>query len=178
MPTVHLKVQLPFLEIGLDDIKITRARKQREIGPFVIIARACGLALDTAFATDMGAQPILYPPHGRVHQQWVLRSSGSKGEVAIFSVDNGQALDATVPNEGDIHPVLWESNNEPWQKWRLEPSADGLGFLIQSVHNRRYLTAAENSAPKWNPWFASRDGNFGQQWMLTMTHGSRRGVQV
>lgn len=164
-------IRLPFVDIGLGEIKLRPERKQRDAGPFVIISRACGMALDTAFSTDMGSRPILWPPHGRTHQMWFLRPTGTKGEVAIASADNRLVLDSTVPIGDDVHPVLWEEHLEPWQRWRLERAADGYGFFIQSVHNRMYLTASEDAERKWQPWFAGREGNFNQQWMLAMPYG-------
>lgn len=171
MPTVQPKLRLPFLEIGFGDIKITMPRKAKEAGPFMIVSRACGMALDTAFSVELGSYPILYPPHGRPHQLWGLGPSSAKGEVQIRSAESGLALDSTRTMDGnDVHPVLWESHGEPWQRWRLERSPDGLGFLIASAHSRRYLTASEDAEPKWMPWFADRAAEFNQQWLLAMPH--------
>jgi hypothetical protein len=140
-------------------------------GSSMIINRSCGLALDTAFRTELGGAPHMWPPHAHPHQLWELRPSGTAGEVLIVSVANGLALDSTVPTTGDIKPVMWEINREPWQRWHLEASPDGVGHLIRSAHNRRYLTINEDAEPRWQPWFEDRHAQASQQWLLALPHG-------
>jgi Ricin-type beta-trefoil lectin domain-like len=171
MSPVKVELRLPGLSIGTDDVRTVFRRKTKTSGPYLIINRACGLALDTVFATDPGAIPHMWPPHGQQHQLWDLKPSGVASELLIASLANGLVLDSTTPTTGNIKPVLWEIHGEPWQRWRLEDSPDGVGYLIQSVHNRQYLTVNQDAEPTWNPWFEHRHAQSSQQWLLVLPHG-------
>ncbi|GAA3285842.1 RICIN domain-containing protein [Dactylosporangium vinaceum] len=164
-------VRLPGLAMGVDEVYSVLNRQPDRAGPFLIIGRACGLALDTAFAVDNGSQALTWPPHGHRHQLWYLGPTGVVGEVSVVSAANGLALDATSAISGDIHPVLWEPNGEPWQRWYLQEAPDGAGYLIQSAHNRRYLTLNDEAEPRWSPWFEDRHGRQAQQWLVALPHG-------
>lgn len=108
MSPVKVELRLPGLSIGTDDVRTVFRRKTKASGPCLIINRACGLAPDTAFGTDLGALPHMWPPHGLQHQLWELKPSGVVGELLIAAVANGLALDSTTPTTGDIKPVMWE----------------------------------------------------------------------
>jgi hypothetical protein len=178
MARVKVELRLPGLAIGVDDIRTVFSRaKGMASGPYLIINRACGLALDTAFATELGSPVTVWSPHGLQHQLWQLRPCGTAGEVVIVSVANKLALDATVPTSGDIHPLMWEVHSEPWQRWRLEDAPDGIGYLLQSAHNRRYLTISEGAERGWGPWFEDRHAHQSQQWLLTLPHGRGAGTR-
>ena len=167
-----VELHLPLLVIGAEDITVKFGRRRlRKAGPYLIIARACGLAFDTAFASSPDSEVTLWPPHALLHQLWDLRPTGVAGEVAIIAATNGLALDATKETSGDLHPVMSEVNSEPWQRWRLEDAADGAGYLLQSVHSRRYLTVSEDTQPKWSPWFEDRHGQLRQQWIIAQPYG-------
>ncbi|MEU7866438.1 RICIN domain-containing protein [Dactylosporangium sp. NPDC049140] len=171
MVRFKVELRLPGLAIGIDDVQTVFKRQPKVAGPFLIVGRACGLALDTAFAVDNGSWALTWPPHAHRHQLWYLRPSGVAGEVSVVSAANGLALDSTVETSGDIHPVMWEPNGEPWQRWKLEEAPDGAGYLIQSSHSRRYLTLNEDAEPRWSPWFEDRHGRQAQQWLIAMPHG-------
>ena len=171
MATVKLELRLPGLVIGVDDVRTVFKRRDKVSGPYLIINRACGFALDTAFGTEPGARATVWSPHGQQHQLWQLKPSGTAGEVLIVSMANALALDSTVPTSGDVHPVMREVHREPWQRWRLEDSPDGVGYLIQSAHSRRFLTINEDAERGWQPWFEDRHARQSQQWLLTLPHG-------
>ena len=168
-----VELHLPMLVIGAEDIsvKFGRQRRQKEVGPYLIIGRASGLALDTASASGPGGKVILWPPNALPHQLWDLRPTGVVGEVAVVAAENGLALDATQETSGDPKPIMSEVNNEPWQRWRLEDAPDGAGYFLQSAHSRRYLMATEDAERKWCPWFRDRDGQPSQQWIIALPHG-------
>ena len=168
---VKAELRLPGLSVGTDDVRTLFKWRSKASGSCMLINRACGLALDTALRTELGAAPHMWPPHAFQQQLWELRPSGTAGEVLIVSVANGLALDATRPTTGDIKPVMWETHGEPWQRWRLENSPDGIGHLIQSAHNRQYLTINEAGEPRWQPWFEDRHAHSSQQWLLALPHG-------
>lgn len=170
-PRVSLAIRLPLLTFGIDDIGTIFKRSHREAGPYLLIARACGLALDTAFGVELGNKPHLWPPHGLRHQLWYLRPSGVSGEVIIVSAVNGLVLDSTRNITDDPHPVMWEQHGEPWQRWRLTDVPDGGGYLLQSVYSTRFLTANERSERGWEPWFEDRHAYQSQQWVVALPHG-------
>jgi hypothetical protein len=143
-------------------------------GPFVIISRACGLALDTGRQNDSEALPILWRPHGYSHQLWGLRSSDVRDELFIQSESNGLAFDCN-PFTDAGHPCMYQWNGEPWQRWSLEPTPDRVGFCIKSLHTGDYLNAdrhfTEYEAPM--PYFCQRNLKWSQQWLLCPKFGEQ-----
>ncbi|HET9383163.1 MAG TPA: RICIN domain-containing protein [Streptomyces sp.] len=136
----------------------------------MIIARDCGLALDTALGNQSGNRPHLWPPHADRHQLWFLHPSGVPGEVLIVSAANGLALDSTTDSHAP-ELLMWEPHAEPWQRWRLRKSPDGAAFEVQAVHSQRFLTASEAAERKWRPWFKDRSCTWAQQWIFALPHG-------
>lgn len=166
------ELRFPGITVGVEGISlpIGRKRKNTPAGPFVIIARDCGLALDTARSTRAGDKPHLWPPHADRHQLWYLHPSGVPGELLIVSVANGLALDSTTNSERP-ELVMWQTNAEPWQRWRLHQSPDGAAFSVEAVHNRRFLTAGEEFERGWRPWFDDHHSTWAQQWIFALPHG-------
>ncbi|SEF37484.1 hypothetical protein SAMN05421837_11444 [Amycolatopsis pretoriensis] len=148
-----------------------KGAKVSKNGPFLLVNRACGFALDTPIGTEPGGDVTVWTPHGQRHQLWRLEAGGKKDEVLIVSMANGLVLDATFEVSGDVHPVTSENTGEPRQRWRLEDSPDGNGYLIQSVHSCRYLTIGHDAARGWGPWFEDRHSRSSQQWMLLLPQG-------
>jgi hypothetical protein len=167
---IYAEIRLPGITIGTKNVRAL-FKQGRNAGPFLLVSRSCGLALDTAFAVDNGALPTMYPPHGRRQQLWYLEPSGYAGEIHLLSAESGLALDSTVDPNGD-KPLLWEKNGEAWQRWRLEQAPDNMGYLIMSALSSRTLVANETTQPEWNPWLEGRSGSWAQQWMLSIPHGS------
>jgi hypothetical protein len=175
-----IELHLPGLVIGVDDIKITDIRRwfgrTQHAGPYLVIGRASGLALDTGLQYDPGHRVASYSPHAQKQQLWYLRPGGVKDEVAIISAANGLAWDSGRDTSDGNHPHMQELNGEPWQRWRFEPTSDGIGFFIKSPHNGNYLTlweeAREHLKEPWHPWCAPRDGNQPQQWIFSQPYGN------
>jgi len=126
-----MEVRLPGLSIGIDDVRTVFRRRAKTSGSCLIINGSCGLALDTAFGTELGAVALMWPPHGHQQQLWELRPSGIAGEVLIISVANGLALDATTPMTGDIKSVMWKptANLGNGGVWRTAPTASVISFV-------------------------------------------------
>jgi hypothetical protein len=164
-----LRLPFPGLVIGVDEIRMPSRKRKGVAGPFLIIARASGLALDSGRKLDPGSIPHSWATHAQPHQLWYLHSSGYEGEAVVVSAACKLALDSTPPEEH--HVQLREVENEPWQRWRIMDAADGVGYMIQSVHNGRFLTANSRSVNGWAPWFESRHGRISQQWIITTPHG-------
>lgn len=168
-PRVYAEVRLPGIAVGTDDIGAL-FKRGRDAGPFLIISRPCGLALDTAFATDNDSPVTLWPPHGRRQQLWYLEPSGYDGEVLIISAESGLALDATRNPDAE-KTVLSEKSGEVWQRWTLQRVPDGAGYLISSALSAHVLASSEDAANGWEPWMSVRDAGWSQQWLLVMPHG-------
>jgi hypothetical protein len=145
-----IELRLPILTIGAEDIQIKFRRNRKAAGPYLIISRACGLALDTGNQSEPGNWTILWSPHAERQQLWYLRPTGVIGEFAVVSADNGLALDATRETIGDIHPVMSEVKDEVWQRWRLEDAPDGAAYLLQSAHSRRFMTVNHDAGQTWS----------------------------
>jgi Ricin-type beta-trefoil lectin domain-like len=173
-PMVRYKVELhlPILVLGAEDIRVRFRRRRKAAGPYLIISRACGLALDTGRKVEPGGHVTVWPPHAEPQQLWYLRPTGVSGEIALFSAANGLALGSVSSTSGDHRPVMSEPANEPWQRWRLEDAADGAGYLLQLVHDRRFLTMNEDGQRRWKPWLESRHARRSQQWLLVLPHGN------
>ena len=148
-----LRLPFPGLVIGVDNIRMPTRKRKNVAGPFLIIARACGLALDAEGALDPGTIPHLRPPHGQPHQLWFLRSSGHEGEAIIQSSASGLALDSRRPEKHWVQ--LREKDEEAWQRWRVLDAADGVGCLLQSTNTGKFLTASSESVSGWCPWFGT-----------------------
>jgi len=165
-----LRLPMPGLVIGIDDIQMPSRRRRHVAGPFLIIARACGLALDAKTRLEPGSIPHLWAPHARPNQLWFLHSSGHKGEAVVTSAASNLVLDSTPPEKH--HVQLRELENEAWQRWRILDAADGVGHLLQSAYNGKYLTADVSSEKGWCPWFETRHGGVSQQWIIAAPHGN------
>lgn len=163
---------LPGISVGVEDISLPTRRKKKNdpAGPFLITARDCGLALDTAFGNQSGKRPHLWPPHADRHQLWFLHPTGVQGEVLIVSAANGLALDSTTDSHNP-KLLMWEPHAEPQQRWRLKKSPDGAAFEVQAVHSQRCLTAHDKAERGWRPWFEERRSTWSQQWIFAIPHG-------
>jgi len=169
-PKVKVEIRLPGITVGTDDIAGHFGSKS-ERGPFLVISRACGMALDTGGHNDDGSIATVYPTDAGRRQLWYLRPSGYAGEVLIISADNGLALDATRP-EDDGKPLLWEPHGAEWQRWTLSPCPDGGAYYVGSVARERTLVMGQHAEPNWQPWLEDRRGIKSHQWMLVVPHGS------
>lgn len=166
---VKVEVRLPGISIGTDDIGgVFGSRTER--GPFLIISRGCGMALDTGERNDDGSPATVDTTDAGRRQLWYLRPTGHPGEVLIVSADNGLALDGTRP-EDNGKPLLWEPHGEPWQRWTLTPCPDGAAFYVGCVAHDRVLVMDDGAEPGWQPWLEDRRGLESHQWMFVVPHG-------
>src|SRR5215471_699706 len=83
---------LPGIKVWSDDIPGLIRRRRRPVqGPFVLICRRNGLALDTGAQAQRGYEPQLWSAHARPWQLWYFRRTAQQGEYLIISVANGLA---------------------------------------------------------------------------------------
>jgi Ricin-type beta-trefoil lectin domain-like len=177
MPRVKVDLNLPGLAIDADDISTVVSRRgdkrHTRSGPYLIINRGCGLALDTALVTESGkAAPHLWPPHGRMQQLWCLAPSGVKNQVVITSAVSGLALDSGSGTSEDIHLAMCSPCDETWQHWRLGPTLDRSGYMIQSAHSGRFLAVSGDAEPGWSLSLEDRDHAASQEWLLALPYGA------
>lgn len=177
MPKLSMELGLPGLKFGISEINLTRGRwgADRGVGPFLFIARQCGLALDTGYGTENGAPVSVWAVHGQRQQFWSLWPSGYVGEFTIRAELGGLTLDATTDLHSDRSPLLWHHHGEPQQRWRLLEAPDGVGHFLQSVHSDQFLTMSSAGQNGWTPWFeAGRDWNsWDKQWLVVRPYTNK-----
>lgn len=140
--------------------------------PLLLIARDCGLVLDTHGHHTFGQPNVvrIELPAATAQQLWTVEPSGVPGEVVIISGSNGFALDSTTDAERPRLVTWWELHKAPWQRWRLQRSANGLAFTVQAVHSGKFLTARGDSQPGWQPWFKDQADSAAQEWLFALPH--------
>src|SRR5215467_9708199 len=104
---VRIKVGFPWIiSVETDDVLSLFKRRRTSRGPFLLIVRGRGLALDTAFGME-GDSPILWPPHAMPHQLWYFHRTDQRDQVQIVSVASGLALDAQRGRAIPRQAVMW-----------------------------------------------------------------------
>jgi hypothetical protein len=164
------KIRLPILELGTDDIGAWLS-SGRPGGLVLLIARCCGLALDSGRESWNGSPAYFWSPHGQRQQLWYLQAKGRRKEFMLISASGGLALDATAEKTDGRGTLMWEPHGAEWQRWRLVRSPDGISHEIVSVHDGRVLAANQATVPGWTPWMEDRHGGWDQQWLITVPHG-------
>jgi hypothetical protein len=122
-------------------------RRRAPRGPFLLIARNRGLALDTAFGME-DDNPILWPAHALPHQLWYFHKTGYADQFLILSVANGLALDAQAGRDTPRPAVMWPRHGQAHQRWRLRPTDDGAACFIESVRTGQVLDAPREAGPE------------------------------
>ena len=145
---IRIKVGFPgILSVETDDVLGLFRRSRSSRGPFLLIVRGRGLALDTAFGAE-GDNPILWPAHARPHQLWYFHKTDCEDQFLIVSVANGLALDAQPGRDTPRSAVMWSRHGQEHQRWRLRPTVDGAACFIESVHTGHVLDV---------PWEAGQE---------------------
>jgi hypothetical protein len=146
---------------------------RRSRGPFLLIGRDRGLALDTGGYAANDA-PILWPPNAGSRQLWYFRQTRHRGQYLIVSIDNELVLDARTSAETPREPVMWSYNGEPQQRWRLRPTEDTAAFTIESVHTGHVLDipwegGVDRRTP---PILFKKHGEVNQQFLIVTPSGA------
>jgi hypothetical protein len=169
-----LKVGLAgIVTLETDDIFGFFKRRRASSGPFLLIARGRGLALDTAFGAE-DDNPILWSAHAMPHQLWYFHKTDYSDQFLIMSVANELALDAQRGTDTPRPTIMWSRHEQAHQRWRLRPTDDGAACFIESVRTGHVLDA---------PWEAGQEthtpavlyemhGGENQQWVVAApSHG-------
>lgn len=165
---VGMQARVSVLGVSVETdnlLGLFRVARRRQ-GPFLIIGRDCGLALDTAFHTDRESAPHLWTPHGQVQQLWFVMRTPHRGEYTIVSAANNMALDARTWDELPREPVMWPRHSEPHQRWRFHRLDDGVGYVIESVLTGQVLDCPWGAERKTRPCMWDWHGEFNQQFVV------------
>lgn len=164
---VRTRLSIPgVLSVEFDNWMGLLGSRQHRRGPYLIIGRQCGLALDTALHTTKGSVPHLWRVHGGSPQQWYLVRTPHRGECAIVSVENGMALDARTWSEIPREPVMWPKHAEAHQRWRFHRTEDRQGYIIESVLTGQVLDFPPDAIERVNPVLWDRHEGENQQFVV------------
>ncbi|GJF32414.1 hypothetical protein KNE206_51140 [Kitasatospora sp. NE20-6] len=155
------------VELDRDDIAGLFRRRTWSRGPFVLVGRDSGLALDTAYRGS-GGKPTLWTVHARPHQLWYFERTRRKGEFLIRSADNGLVLDARQGAELRRSPVMKPRDEYRNQHWRLHSTEDATGYIIESVNSGHVLDVPFEAGPRTesSPVLWTRHGSMNQQFLV------------
>ncbi|WP_439386175.1 RICIN domain-containing protein [Amycolatopsis lexingtonensis] len=163
----YLEVNAGLLRVGRrwnsDRLRLGGATR----GPFVIIGREKGLALDTGIQNRNGSTPIMWPPNGFIHQLWKVRPVRNHwAEYTIESLEHGLVLDAGAGEELSRNPTMRSRTGEPRQRWRFSRVEDGLAYVIRSVLTGHALDFPVDSGPHSRPHLWECHRELHQQFLL------------
>ena len=165
---VKVKVGFPWIiSVETDDVLGLFQRRRMSRGPFLLIVRGRGLALDTAFGME-GTEPILWPAHAQPHQLWYFHRTEYRDQFLVVSVANGLALDARWDSELGREPVMWSRHGQSHQRWRLHPTEDGAACFVESVRTGHVLDAPWEAGPetRTRPVLWDRNEGENQQFLI------------
>jgi hypothetical protein len=168
---MNVHVGLPgVFSVEIQDIStfFTRSKPEEPVlGPYLIIDRNSGQALQTTWQAANGARPFLAAVTGRREQQWGFKVvPDSESEVLILSVVNGHALDVTMLDEDGAPLTLWEEHGAAWQRWRATSAPDGIATYLRTAHYDRSLDVGPDTAEGCEPWLWEHHGAVHQQFLV------------
>lgn len=172
-PQVSVGLSLFGLSVQIHDV-LSFFGKRLVAGPFVIIERRTGAALETSHDAVRGWQPWLGDLNGGPGQRWLFERSGvksdkrSKEEILIRSGVNGLVLDSTWEERDHAPVLLWEMHGAAVQRWRLRRAADGLAWSIASAKDGRVIDVGprKDRTEDTHPSTWKYDGGRHQQFLL------------
>ena len=164
-PQVSVGLSLFGFTIEVHDV-FALFGKRSVAGPFVIVERLEGHALETNQRAVNGWQPWLGRLHGGFGQQWQLNRSAHNAEVVITSVANGLALDSTWDEVDEAPLLLWERHNESNQRWSLRRTPDNLAWTVHSAYDGRVLDVGRTPQSGDKPHMWTYHGQRQQQFLL------------
>lgn len=179
-PSLPLKLSIGLpgivtfgIGVDSDDVSALFTRNRKSHGPFLLIGRDRGLALDTGGRAADEA-PLLWPPNAGPRQLWYFRKTKHRGEYLIVSIDNELVLDARESTETPREPVMWPEHSQSHQRWRLRPTDNAAAFFIESARTSHVLdipwhAKADTETP---PILFNRHGDVNQQFLIVTPSGA------
>jgi hypothetical protein len=173
-PKIKVQVGVPgVVAVGTDDVASLIQSRRFVGGPFLIVARDQGLALDTGFGSRNWDEPHLWAAHAFPQQMWILVGTKWRKQHVIQSVSNGLVLDARRETNEGRHPLMWERHDAAWQRWELEPTGDGMAFFIRSPHTGHVLDAGgPDRQNRDKPVLWGKHGAMHQQFLVLVPTGT------
>lgn len=173
-PTLSVELKLPFLSVRAENVRIRLRRWQRSAGPFLLISRTSGLALDSTYDTAAGSRPHMWSVHGLQQQLWYLHPVGRAGRVSIVSAYSSLALDAGEGSGKGHRPQLHGLSRSEWQEWTLAPAPEGGAQIIRSCGNGLILDCPWDAKVETYPVIYNSNGGENQHWLVSLPIGRSR----
>lgn len=179
-PSLPLKLSIGFpgivtfgIDVDVRDVSALFPRNRKSRGPFLLIGRSRGLALDTGGRAADEA-PLLWPPNAGARQLWYFRKTKHRGEYLIVSIDNELVLDAREGTETPREPVMWPEHSQSHQRWRLRPTDNAAAFFIESVRTSHVLDIPlyAKADTETSPILFNRHGDENQQFLIVTPSGA------
>lgn len=171
---IQFELHLPGLTISSSKVAIKLPRRSgNRSGPFLLISRCSGLALDTAYHKSSATRPIGYRPHGQHQQLWWIVPAGAPGQVRLRSVDNGLYLDSRPVPEKENEVTMRQESNDSAQAWMLSTTPDGIGMTVRSEKSGRYLAHSAEAQEYWGIWLDEDAGSSYTQWTFAQPTNAR-----
>lgn len=154
--------------VEVSDVLSYFGRRDNSVGPFAIVERLTGKALETTDDATNGWQPWLGSLDGNPGQRWTLERSPVKGEILIRSGLNGLALDCGTASENHVPVILWDPHGEAHQRWRLRRTPNSLAWFIASAKDDRVIDMGrmEDRGEDLHPWVWDYHGAKWQQFLV------------
>lgn len=169
IPRVDLKLRLGLLDIGISNLSLPwRWRRAARRGPYLIVDRFKGLALDSNHRYAPGSEPIMWPPNGGVQQRWQVDRVHGTREYTITSVETGLRLDAGEQFDLSRHPMMSPPRDVAHQRWGFVPSPETVGCLIVSSHSTHVLDFPQQADRGEPPHLYARHNGLHQQFLLLL----------
>lgn len=176
---LSIELRLPFLSIRANNVRTRLWPRLRSAGPFMIIARSNGLALEAPTDTGGGSHPATARPSGKTQQLWHFSPTGEARHVRITSAISGLVLDAGQSSDWNYSPELWPWQGKRWQIWSATPSPDGRAQFLRSYENGLVLDCPKDDEGTW-PTIHGSHGRENQQWIIALPvsalNGGRRNL--
>jgi Ricin-type beta-trefoil lectin domain-like len=153
------------IDVNASEVIALLMSNRKYCGPFLLIGRDRGLALDTGGHAADDA-PILWPPNAGPRQLWYFHRTEHREEYLIVSADNGLVLDARISTETPRDPVMWSRHGQSHQRWRLRPTEDAAAFFIESVNTGHVLDIPWEAGKDTPPILWKRHGEVNQQFLI------------
>lgn len=166
-PVADLKLHLGILDIGISNMPL-RGKRQRVAprGPYLIVDRFKGLALDTKHRRTPGSEPIMWSPNGGEAQLWWIDQVSGSREYTITSVQTGLRLDAGERLDLSRSPTMSEPHGLSQQQWGFVPGLEGIGCLIVSLRSGHVLDFPQLIDRDEPPHMYARNDELQQQFLL------------
>jgi len=176
-PVADLKLHLGILDVGISNMPLPGKRQRvASRGPYLIVDRFKGLALDTNHRHTPGSEPIMWSPNGGDAQLWWVDQVSGTREYTITSVETGLRLDAGERFDLSRPPTMSQPHGLSHQRWGFIPGPERVGCLIVSLRSGHVLDFPQLIDRDNPPHMYARNNELQQQFLLlratSIDHGN------